>query len=636
MNTSSSRTSFDARSRFTSAAKRVASVLARRFSVAVVALAGAVSLASAQPVPEILHYKFDQSGTSVTNNASAPPAGTATGTINGGITQNATMGTTSLKAAVGTGVASSSDFINTGWATSLSGSWSISFFTSDITGTATLYYIMGDANAGSFRIFTNGVAGANNWILRGTGITDVPLNGAVGTTPAMATFVYDSTANEIRAYKDGVLLNTVAQSSGLAVSGTGPFKVIGYGANVGLNAGGKLADVRIYSKALSQTEITAIYNAAFLLPQTLTFGTAPTVVVNGTGTVSATSATPNSGNPITFSTTSTDCSVTAAGVVTGIHAGTNNCVITATQAGNATYDTGTATQTFNIGKANQTLTFAAQSPASQVFVAAATFAVNPAATSASPNSGVAIVYSSLTTGVCTVSGATVTMVSLGTCTIAADQAGDADYNAAAQVSQSVQLLGSGTVGGTVSGLAGTGLVLSLNSGAQTLGVSANGGFAFPTALTAGSTYAVTVQTQPGAPSQTCVVGNGSGTMANAAVTNVTVTCTANTFVVNVNLGVGVSASPSGPQNIAQGSTLALTLTAANGFTILGASGCGGSLVGNVYTTGAISGACTITVASAANSIPVPTLSAWLQLLLAGLLLAGAGIYLIRQRNTTQG
>lgn len=612
------------------------STVARRCWLAFGALLGAVSLASAQPVPEILHYKFNETGTSVTNNASAPPAGTATGTINGGITQNATMGTTALKAAVGSGISSTSDYINTGWATSLSGSWSISFFTSDIGPSSTLFYIMGDVNASSFRIFTNGVAFAGNWILRMTGMTDVPLNGAAGVPAAMATFVYDSVANEIRAYKDGALVNTVAQPPGLSVSGTGPFKVIGYSANVGLPAGGKLADVRIYSKALSQTEITAIYDAAFLLPQTLTFGTAPTVVVNGTGNVSATSATPNSGNTITFSTTSSDCSVTAAGVVTGIHAGTNNCVITATQAANATYDVGTATQTFDIGKANQSLTFPTQSPASHVFASGATFAVNPVATSASPNSGVAIVYSSLTTGVCTVSGATVTMVSVGTCTIAADQAGDADYNAATQVSQNVQLLGSGTVGGTVSGLAGTGLVLSLNSGAQTLSVSVNGSYSFPSAITAGNPYAVTVQTQPSAPGQTCVVANSNGTMGNSAVTNVNVTCATNTFPVSVNLGIGVAASPAGPQNITQGATLSLTLTPQNGFSIIGASGCGGSLVGNVFTTGPINGACTITVATVADSIPVPTLAAWLQLLLAILLLVAAGLYLSKPRNAARG
>ena len=173
--------------------------------------------------------------------------------------------------------------------------------------------------------------------------------------------------------------------------------------------------------------------------QTLSFGAVPTVTVNGTGTVTASSALPNSGNPITFSTTSTDCTVTSAGVVTGITAGTNNCAIVATQAGNASYNAGTATQTFSIGKANQTITFGAQSPASHAFVPSSTFAINPLATSAAPNSGNAVTYSSLTGGVCSVSGTTVTMLGAGTCTLAADQAGNGNYNNAPQVTQNVAI-----------------------------------------------------------------------------------------------------------------------------------------------------------------------------------------------------
>ena len=46
-------------------------------------------------------------------------------------------------------------------------------------------------------------------------------------------------------------------------------------------------------------------------------------------------------------------------------------------------------------------------------------------------------FSSTTTGVCTVAGSTVTFRSAGTCRIAADQAGDADYDAAATVTQSI-------------------------------------------------------------------------------------------------------------------------------------------------------------------------------------------------------
>jgi hypothetical protein len=77
-----------------------------------------------------------------------------------------------------------------------------------------------------------------------------------------------------------------------------------------------------------------------------------------------------------------------------------------------------------------------------------------------------------------------------------------------------------TVGGTVSGLAGT-VVLQDNAG-NDLTLATNGAFTFPSAIDAGSTYAVTVLKQPAGPS--CAVSNGSGT-AIADVTNVSVICT---------------------------------------------------------------------------------------------------------------
>ena len=89
----------------------------------------------------------------------------------------------------------------------------------------------------------------------------------------------------------------------------------------------------------------------------------------------------------------------------------------------------------------QTLSFPAQLPPTQPYVGGATFAINPVATSASPNSGNPIVYSSNTPTVCTVDNATarVAIVSTGLCTIAANQAAGGNYNAAAEVSQSVTI-----------------------------------------------------------------------------------------------------------------------------------------------------------------------------------------------------
>jgi hypothetical protein len=56
------------------------------------------------------------------------------------------------------------------------------------------------------------------------------------------------------------------------------------------------------------------------------------------------------------------------------------------------------------------------------------------------DSGNPVVFSSLTPGVCTVAGSTVSLNTIGTCTVAADQAGDATYSPAPQVTQSVAIV----------------------------------------------------------------------------------------------------------------------------------------------------------------------------------------------------
>jgi len=78
-----------------------------------------------------------------------------------------------------------------------------------------------------------------------------------------------------------------------------------------------------------------------------------------------------------------------------------------------------------------------------------------------------------------------------------------------------------SVGGTVSGLTGTGLALQ-NNASDTLAITADGPFTFSTELLDAVVYAVTVSAQP--TGQTCSVTNGSGTIAAADVTNVAVTC----------------------------------------------------------------------------------------------------------------
>ena len=79
------------------------------------------------------------------------------------------------------------------------------------------------------------------------------------------------------------------------------------------------------------------------------------------------------------------------------------------------------------------------------------------------------------------------------------------------------------LGGTVSGLIGTGLALA--NGGDTVTVAANAtSFTLPTAVAFGSHYAVTITTLP--PGLTCTVAAGAGTMPAAPVASVAITCSA--------------------------------------------------------------------------------------------------------------
>jgi hypothetical protein len=117
-----------------------------------------------------------------------------------------------------------------------------------------------------------------------------------------------------------------------------------------------------------------------------------------------------------------------------------------------------------------------------------------------------------------------------------------------------------TIGGSVSGL-GEGLqVTLLNNGANATTVTANGAFQFSTSVAYGSSYAITVGTQP--TGQTCTVTGGTGSSVTANIT-ATVTCSASTFSVSgsvTGLGGGLQVTL---LNNAANST---TLTASGAFT----------------------------------------------------------------------
>jgi hypothetical protein len=87
-----------------------------------------------------------------------------------------------------------------------------------------------------------------------------------------------------------------------------------------------------------------------------------------------------------------------------------------------------------------------------------------------------------------------------------------------------------TIGGSVSGLTGSGLILR-NNGGNDLAINSDGTFAFSTALTSSSAYSVVTQTQPKNPVQTCAIVRGAGTTATSNITDIAVTCETSRYTV---------------------------------------------------------------------------------------------------------
>ena len=161
--------------------------------------------------------------------------------------------------------------------------------------------------------------------------------------------------------------------------------------------------------------------------QAIAFGPLPDrVATDPPFTVSATGG--GSGNPVTFSTSSTACSVSGS-TVTLLFAG--SCAIDADQAGSTNYEAAPrVTRAFTIAAALQTITFAPIPPHT---LGDADFTVAPTASSGLPVSLTAA-------GSCTVSGDIVHLTGVGLCALTATQGGSPQYAAAPSVERSFPVL----------------------------------------------------------------------------------------------------------------------------------------------------------------------------------------------------
>ncbi|MCU1658771.1 MAG: autotransporter beta-domain protein, partial [Pseudonocardiales bacterium] len=178
------------------------------------------------------------------------------------------------------------------------------------------------------------------------------------------------------------------------------------------------------------TSWTHTYSPTPSCPQMITFTTTPPAspVVGDNYTVAATGG--GSGQPVIFTPGSpTVCTVTDS-TVQFIAAG--SCVVDANQAGAAGYlPAPQVTQTITVGKAAQVITFTSTPPATPMVREGYTVAATGGA------SGNPVVFTSGSPAVCTMTGSTVLFVATGSCVVDANQAGDANYNPAPEVAQTI-------------------------------------------------------------------------------------------------------------------------------------------------------------------------------------------------------
>lgn len=353
--------------------------------------------------------------------------------------------------------------------------------------------------------------------------------------------------------------------------------------------------------------------------------------------------------------------MSAAGTISGtpMATGTFNFTVTVNDASGCS---GAQSYLITVNQGTQSINFPAQTPASQVFAPAGSFALNPVATA---SSGLPVTYTSSTPSVCTVSGATVAMQGPGVCTIAANQAGDGDYTAAAQQMQSVtidktaqtiaflsvvpanpQVSGTYAVVAT-GGQSGNAVVLAIGAASTSVcSLSGNtvtfdaAGVCTVTANQLGNaTYADAAQAQ-----QTMTVAAATSMVTitsnlNAVLPNQPVTFTVSVAANNIQpaaLRLKAVAVPTGTVEITDGGTSLGMATLVNGSATITTTQL--STMGTHSLVASYSGDANYAAATSAafaqvvgQPNPVPTLSQWALMLLAAVLAMFAALRLRRMQ-----
>ena len=253
--------------------------------------------------------------------------------------------------------------------------------------------------------------------------------------------------------------------------------------------------------------------------------------------------------------------------------------------GNVTLLLGVASST-----SPQTITFG---PLSNVSLSAGTVTL-----SATASSQLAVSFASTTTAVCTVSGNTVTLVTAGTCTIVASQAGNSNYSAATNVPQSFTISGGGNSPppSLLSQTINFAPIGSTTVGSGPIGLSATASSGLPVTFSSSS---------PGV----CSVGGSSVTILTAGTCSITASQSGNATYSPATAFQSFTVAPvtqtitfGGLSNVPVGSSFSVGAVASSGLPVTFTSNTGGicTVSGNVVNAIA-AGTCSITASQPGNS-----------------------------------
>ncbi len=291
-----------------------------------------------------------------------------------------------------------------------------------------------------FHDITSGENGPNGKYNAVTGYDDVTgwgspngqnlINALVGAGLLAQSITFTQNAPASAAYNSSFTVAASA-SSGLAVTYTSSGSCSNVGATYTMTSGSGTCSVianqagnSIYAAATVTQSVTAMTVSP--PPLMCTANPPGNVPYNSTFTVTCTGG---NGSPLSFATSGVCSRVGAAKFV--MTSGFGVCMVTVNQAGNSNYSAAPPfTLSVNATQASQSITFTQNAPASATYNSNFTVAATGGA------SGNAVTFTSA--GSCSNSGATYTMTSsTGTCSVMANQAGNGNYAAATQVTQTV-------------------------------------------------------------------------------------------------------------------------------------------------------------------------------------------------------